>query len=42
MTGLQIDSILYLAAILLVISLITNVAAQTVVRRFERSRGAIS
>jgi len=41
-SGLQIDSILYLAAILLVISLITNVAAQTVVRRFERSRGAIS
>ena len=28
----------YLAAILLVISLITNVAAQAVVRRFERSR----
>jgi phosphate transport system permease protein len=41
-TGLQIDSILYLAAILLVISLITNVAAQTVVRRFERSRGKIA
>jgi phosphate transport system permease protein len=41
-TGLQIDSILYLAAILLVISLITNVAAQTVVRRFERSRGRIA
>ena len=41
-SGLQIDSILYLAAILLVISLITNVAAQAVVRRFERSRGAIT
>lgn len=41
-TGLQIDSILYLAAILLVISLITNVAAQVVVRRFERSRGKIA
>ena len=41
-SGLQIDSILYLAAILLVISLITNVAAQAVVRRFERSRGALS
>ena len=41
-TGLQIDSILYLAAILLVISLITNVAAQAVVRRFERSRGKIA
>ena len=41
-SGLQIDSILYLAAILLVISLITNVAAQTVVRRFERSRGKIA
>jgi phosphate transport system permease protein len=41
-TGLQVDSILYLAAILLVISLITNVAAQGVVRRFERSRGKIA
>jgi phosphate transport system permease protein len=41
-TGLQADSILYLAAILLVISLITNVAAQAVVRRFERSRGKIA
>lgn len=41
-SGLQVDSILYLAAILLVISLVTNVAAQTVVRRFESSRGAIS
>ena len=41
-TGLQIDSILYLAAILLVISLVTNVAAQAVVRRFERSRGKIT
>jgi phosphate transport system permease protein len=41
-TGLQVDSLLYLAAILLVISLITNVAAQAVVRRFERSRGRIA
>lgn len=41
-SGLQIDSILYLAAILLVISLVTNVAAQTVVRRFERTRGKIA
>ncbi len=41
-SGLQVDSILYLAAILLVISLVTNVAAQTVVRRFERSRGAVA
>jgi len=41
-SGLQIDSILYLAAILLVISLITNVAAQAVVRRFERTRGKIA
>ena len=41
-TGLQIDSLLYLAAILLVISLVTNVAAQAVVRRFERSRGKIA
>jgi phosphate transport system permease protein len=41
-SGLQVDSILYLAAILLVISLITNVAAQAVVRRFERTRGKIA
>jgi phosphate transport system permease protein len=41
-TGLQIDSLLYLAAILLVISLLTNVAAQSVVRRFERTRGKIA
>ena len=41
-TGLQIDSLLYLAAILLVISLVTNVAAQAVVRRFERSRGRLA
>jgi phosphate transport system permease protein len=41
-SGLQVDSLLYLAAILLVISLLTNVAAQAVVRRFERSRGKIA
>jgi phosphate transport system permease protein len=37
---LQAGSILYLAAILMVISLVTNVIAQAVVVRFERSRRA--
>jgi phosphate transport system permease protein len=37
---LQAGSILYLAAILMVISLVTNVAAQAIVARFERSRRA--
>jgi phosphate transport system permease protein len=37
-SGLQIDSLLYLAAILMVISLITNVVAQTIVARFEKAR----
>jgi phosphate transport system permease protein len=35
---LQAGSILYLAAILMVISLVTNVIAQAIVTRFERSR----
>jgi phosphate transport system permease protein len=38
---LQAGSILYLAAILMVISLVTNVAAQVVVNKFERSRRAM-
>jgi phosphate transport system permease protein len=37
---LQAGSILYLAAILMVISLIANVGAQAIVTRFERSRRA--
>jgi phosphate transport system permease protein len=37
-SALQQGSLLYLAAILMVISLVTNVAAQFVVRRFERQR----
>jgi phosphate transport system permease protein len=37
-TGLEVESLLYLAAILMVISLVTNVAAQTVVARFEKAR----
>jgi phosphate transport system permease protein len=37
-SGLQIDSLLYLGAILMVISLLTNVAAQSVVSRFEKAR----
>jgi len=36
----QASSILYLAAILMVISLVTNVAAQFIVRRFEKQRRA--
>ena len=35
---LQAGSILYLAAILMVISLVTNVAAQFIVMRFDRAR----
>jgi phosphate transport system permease protein len=37
---LQAGAILYLAAILMVISLVTNVIAQVIVTRFERSRRA--
>jgi phosphate transport system permease protein len=38
---LQAGSILYLAAILMVISLMTNVIAQVIVVRFERARRAV-
>ena len=38
---LQAGSILYLAAILMVISLLTNVTAQVVVNRFEKARRAL-
>jgi phosphate transport system permease protein len=38
---LQAGSILYLAAILMVISLIANVGAQFIVARFERARRAV-
>ncbi len=38
---LQQGSLLYLAAILMVISLVTNVAAQFVVRKFEKQRRAV-
>ncbi len=37
----QASSILYLAAILMVISLVTNVVAQFIVVRFERARRAV-
>jgi phosphate transport system permease protein len=37
---LQQGSLLYLAAILMVISLVTNILAQLIVRRFERQRRA--
>jgi phosphate transport system permease protein len=37
-TGLETQSLLYLAAILMVISLVTNVLAQVVVNRFEKAR----
>jgi phosphate transport system permease protein len=39
-TPLMGESILYLAAILMVISLVTNVAAQFIVRKFEKQRRA--
>jgi phosphate transport system permease protein len=38
---LQVGSILYLAAVLMVISLMTNLAAQSIVRRFEKARRAV-
>jgi phosphate transport system permease protein len=37
-TDLQTSSLFYLAAILLVIGLVTNLAAQLIVRRFEFQR----
>jgi phosphate transport system permease protein len=40
-TPLQEGSLLYLGAILMVISLTTNVAAQLIVRRFEKQRRAV-
>lgn len=39
-SGLETSSLLYLATILLVIGLITNVIAQVIVRRFDPLRGA--
>jgi phosphate transport system permease protein len=39
-SGLEQSSLLYLAAILLVIGLVTNLAAQVIVRRFDPLRGA--
>jgi len=39
-SGLETSSLLYLAAILLVIGLIANLAAQVIVRRFDPLRGA--
>jgi phosphate transport system permease protein len=39
-SGLEQSSLLYLAAILLVIGLLTNVVAQFIVRRFDPLRGA--
>jgi phosphate transport system permease protein len=40
-TQIQAGSILYLAAILMVISLVTNVVAQFIVVRFEKARRAV-
>jgi phosphate transport system permease protein len=40
-TKLEAGSLLYLGAILMVISLVTNVVAQVIVRKFERSRRAV-
>jgi phosphate transport system permease protein len=39
-SGLQTESLLYLAAILMAISLVTNVSAQMVVNRFQKARRA--
>ena len=39
-SGLEAASLLYLAAILLVIGLVTNFVAQVIVRRFDPLRGA--
>jgi len=39
-SGLEQSSLLYLAAILLVIGLLTNLVAQVIVRRFDPLRGA--
>jgi phosphate transport system permease protein len=39
-SGLEISSLMYLAAILLVLGLIANLAAQVIVRRFDPMRGA--
>jgi phosphate transport system permease protein len=41
-SGLEISSLMYLAAILLVLGLIANLAAQVIVRRFDPLRGARS
>jgi ABC-type phosphate transport system permease subunit len=38
-TSLQKSSLAYLAVILLVISLVTNVSAQVIVRRIKRKMG---
>jgi len=37
-SGLEVNSLLYLGAILMVISLVTNVVAQLIVSRFEKAR----
>ena len=37
-SGLEVDSLLYLGAILMVISLVTNVAAQAIVNKFQKAR----
>ena len=39
-SGLETSSLLYLAAILLVIGLLTNLAAQVIVRVFDPLKGA--
>ena len=41
-TGLELSSLLYLALILLVLSLVVNVLAQVIVRRVARKQGAIA
>jgi ABC-type phosphate transport system permease subunit len=39
-SGVEASSLLYLAAILLVIGLVANLTAQIIVRRFDPLRGA--
>jgi phosphate transport system permease protein len=41
-TQIQVASLVYLALILLVISLVTNLVAQWIVRRFDRALGAVT
>jgi ABC-type phosphate transport system permease subunit len=41
-SGLELSSLIYLALILLVFSLVVNVIAQVIVRRVSRSQGLVA